>query len=498
MQQRNDKHNVYMSPIAAHILQQIITRVQVRASLDRTEFRGMHQIDRGALQSTGIHSSAAIAAIIKNISEENTLETEAVMATFANDLKMRTVRTASVDLRSSESNKQNERNEEEENDENDREEEERQQAAEAERQVTDSVSAANTPATTDVIQSVVQPVVEEVSGEATAAAVSHVENILDPSQQLSDLVLHFSESPTAAAVIKVDQMLSQSSSNGQVQSEVKTEREEDKQTDRQDHTSTSSAPTEGSGGSTSITATEGVSESGSRQQGSSRHNSVSRKNRERTASGMSTGSTATTASSSTTNTASTTAATAAPRFLNFKEGMPEFAAQKAVQNIIFDDSTSEGNTRKVFIDKFSAGAASGSPSSGSSAGNKDKLLEVRLFIDGMHEYLLTHRGISLALLYEQEKQRAIINNNNNSNSGDPSTSSLKDGSDSKQLQAQRQLTKRKSLQFLKEHMDLSVVEDSLLVFISFIIFIVVEEALFLPLRNQIIGYLPGGGRMVRN
>ncbi len=43
------------------------------------------------------------------------------------------------------------------------------------------------------------------------------------------------------------------------------------------------------------------------------------------------------------------------------------------------------------------------------ADNKAKLLEIRLFVDGMHEYILAHRGISLAILYEQEKQRYIIN-----------------------------------------------------------------------------------------
>ena len=37
IQQRSGKMNVYMSPIAPHILQQITTRVKVRAALDKAE-----------------------------------------------------------------------------------------------------------------------------------------------------------------------------------------------------------------------------------------------------------------------------------------------------------------------------------------------------------------------------------------------------------------------------------------------------------------------------
>ena len=44
----------------AHILQQITTRVQVRISLDKTEFKGLH------LHNVG-YSSEATASIIRNI-----------------------------------------------------------------------------------------------------------------------------------------------------------------------------------------------------------------------------------------------------------------------------------------------------------------------------------------------------------------------------------------------------------------------------------------------
>ena len=37
IQQRSNKMNVYMSPIAPHILQQVTTRVKVRAALDKAE-----------------------------------------------------------------------------------------------------------------------------------------------------------------------------------------------------------------------------------------------------------------------------------------------------------------------------------------------------------------------------------------------------------------------------------------------------------------------------
>ena len=110
-----------------------------------------------------------------------------------------------------------------------------------------------------------------------------------------------------------------------------------------------------------------------------------------------------------------------PRLLSFKEGMPEFYVQSALQTLIFDTTTSEGNTRKLFIDRFKSaciativnGNARGSLPQGTMMSKTKSikgatLVEVRHFIDGMHEYILGNRGVSLSLLYEREKQRSII------------------------------------------------------------------------------------------
>ena len=196
----------------------------------------------------------------------------------------------------------------------------------------------------------------------------------------------------------------------------------------------------------------------------------------------------------------------------------------------------------------STSSSTGRQHSGSknSSGQTATLLEVRHFIDGMHEYILGNRGVSLALLYEREKQRCIAihsaqasapstphtttdNNSNSSSTSDtaphsphPLTSPGGRGitrSSSKRLGAQgsdknkthernfqnpnttavvdSELTSRASLQFLKDNnMDLSMLDEKVVVFVSFIIFMVVEEALFLPLKADLINLLPSSAKQV--
>jgi hypothetical protein len=105
IQQRSNKMNVYMSPIAPHILQQVTTRVKVRAALDKAEvgaiclaaspytpihtyihtsihtftvaLPGCFQISDSPLASLG-YSPDVISGIIKSISEDNASEAEQV------------------------------------------------------------------------------------------------------------------------------------------------------------------------------------------------------------------------------------------------------------------------------------------------------------------------------------------------------------------------------------------------------------------------------------
>lgn len=198
-------------------------------------------------------------------------------------------------------------------------------------------------------------------------------------------------------------------------------------------------------------------------------------------------------------------------------------------------------------------AASISARRSKGAGQGATLLEVRHFIDGMHEYILSNRGVSLALLYEREKQRAIILNNVPSTPGagsagagageagapgeggvasggggstPPPTASPaggrgitrgnskrgllnrpgidKNGADARAFQSpnstavvESELTSRASLQFLKDNnMDLSMIDEKIVIFISFIIFMVVEEAIFLPLKADLINLLPSSSKQV--
>jgi hypothetical protein len=183
------------------------------------------------------------------------------------------------------------------------------------------------------------------------------------------------------------------------------------------------------------------------------------------------------------------------------------------------------------------------------------LLEVRHFIDGMHEYILGNRGVSLSLMFEREKQRAIILQGSSAAapsiapSGDSSGSlaasgpgipggsspgpgapthlhspggrgisrgsskrpmlgrqTSEKGADFKNWQSpnstavvESELTSRASLQFLKDNnMDLSMIEEKIVIFISFIIFMVVEEAIFLPLKADLINLLPSSSKQVKN
>ena len=85
---------------------------------------------------------------------------------------------------------------------------------------------------------------------------------------------------------------------------------------------------------------------------------------------------------------------------------PERRVQEELRRIFHDEATAEGNTRRMFIDAFLAGDALRPSKS---------LLELRLFVDGLHEYALDARGGDLArLLHDdgmQEREREARKSN---------------------------------------------------------------------------------------
>jgi hypothetical protein len=175
-----------------------------------------------------------------------------------------------------------------------------------------------------------------------------------------------------------------------------------------------------------------------------------------------------------------------PKFLGFKEGMPEHTVQSAVRNLIFDEYSPEGNTRKLFIESFSS----------ASNNSSNKLLDFRHFIDGMHEYFIQNRGATMSLLFEQERQHFIINYPKYSEMDNVKFLKMLSMKSKSKESEYRIQPKRASLKFLKESIPLSQIDESVLSFVSFVVFMVLEESMFLPLQDEIIKLLPSYGNEV--
>lgn len=165
----------------------------------------------------------------------------------------------------------------------------------------------------------------------------------------------------------------------------------------------------------------------------------------------------------------------------FKEGSPEHAVQEEVRETIFSSTTAEGNTLRLFVEKMRCSPPPFAQLS----------IEVRNFVDGMHEHMLFTRAFSLAIVYQQHLQRMLAD--------DPSTaqppSLLSRSLDPVLRTAEvRQLFQKKaSLKLLSENnLGLADVDESLLTVLSYIIFIVVEEAAFLSLKDLLLSLAKQG------
>lgn len=93
--QRSGKKNLYLTPIAPHILQQLTTRIQVRRSLDRAFVGG-----QGLDGDDAVYDLETAAEMIRAIAEENAADVDSVMTHFATSLRERTIRSLSTELRS--------------------------------------------------------------------------------------------------------------------------------------------------------------------------------------------------------------------------------------------------------------------------------------------------------------------------------------------------------------------------------------------------------------
>lgn len=145
----------------------------------------------------------------------------------------------------------------------------------------------------------------------------------------------------------------------------------------------------------------------------------------------------------------------------------EGAVQTQVRALLFDSDTPENSTLLHFLRSVNDAA--------SSLPLKSTLLKVRHFIDGLHEYCLESRGFALAALYRQQVQRRLTQAPSDADSGDAGGA------------VSPQLTSRASLRFLRENdLGLAHVDAETLTLLSLVIFLAVEEVVFLSLRSLLV------------
>ena len=117
-------------------------------------------------------------------------------------------------------------------------------------------------------------------------------------------------------------------------------------------------------------------------------------------------------------------------FLKIEPGTAEFKVQSAVRNFLYDENTPEGNTRRHFIATFK---------------QEQGLTDIRMWIEGMHEYIFMNRGVQLSAVYYNTASYGLV----------PTS-------------------------------DLNDIDENTLVSISFIIFTVIEESIFTHLNQNIL------------
>ena len=109
-------------------------------------------------------------------------------------------------------------------------------------------------------------------------------------------------------------------------------------------------------------------------------------------------------------------------------------------------------------------------------------MSVRHFIDGLHEYLLTARGVQLALLYSSKDSKEDIREG-----------SLSRGSSALSITGRPSNKLRSSnisIRGIGSMTNLELVGEESLAVISFLTFSVIEESIYLPLKDTIEEMLP--------
>ena len=163
---------------------------------------------------------------------------------------------------------------------------------------------------------------------------------------------------------------------------------------------------------------------------------------------------------------------------NIEAGSKEQAVKQAVETIILNKSGPAGNTTQHFIDKFRKDAAAAAAMS--STEQAGELVEVRHFIDGMHEYLLeSHIAELVAVLLGQGQGGASRSNSTGggSDSGRSSSSAMVGARGGADVLA---LT---SVGCSEGGSGSSELAQDDVVLVSYLVFVVVEEVVFFPLQD---------------
>lgn len=160
---------------------------------------------------------------------------------------------------------------------------------------------------------------------------------------------------------------------------------------------------------------------------------------------------------------------------------PEAAVYQEARRILFDQNNAEASTVAHFISSFEPNTTQLSAS----------LLQIRHFIDGLHEYCLENRAFSLAVLLQQRQQQNMLQESAKADATSGHISTVNPVRQAPQVQSStasgKRLMRRESLKFLKaQNLGAEQLDDETFALISLVIFLAVEECVFLSVRPALI------------
>jgi hypothetical protein len=173
----------------------------------------------------------------------------------------------------------------------------------------------------------------------------------------------------------------------------------------------------------------------------------------------------------------------AARLMHIAPNSPEMYISVAVQDVMFDTRTPEGNTRRLFIEKFQTFPDP----------DKSPTVQLRHFIDGMHEFIMEKRGASLAAEFVVASS---ANGNGKLNFRVAGTYSI-DGTPRRKSKTDTDVYKHPSMGTDSATPWWTVNSEETVLSISFLIFSAVEQSMFIPLQEKVISSLPSAGNKVR-